>query len=62
VVAVYTRTANQKPGNEALHQKLVKAEEAGIMRKKIINQSDELVQTWTLEMKTYHAYGTGRVF
>jgi hypothetical protein len=52
VAAVYMKTASRKLDHQALRQKLVQAEEAGMIRKKIISQSDEPLQTWTVRMKT----------
>jgi exosortase len=52
VAAIYRETANRELDDEALRQRLIQAEKAGLVNKKIISQSDEPFQTWVVNMKT----------
>ena len=52
VAAIYRETASRGLDDEALRQRLIQAEKAGIVNKKIISQSDDPFQTWIVNMKT----------
>jgi exosortase len=51
VAAIYRETASRELDDEALRQRLIQAEKAGIVNEKIISQSDEPFQTWIVNMK-----------
>jgi len=52
VTAIYRETASRELDDESLRQKLIQAEKAGIVSKKVTSQSDEPFQTWIVNMKT----------
>jgi exosortase len=51
VVAAYKSTANREIEDKVLRLKLIQAEEAGLVSKKLISQSDEPFYTWTVNLK-----------
>jgi len=51
VETVYSKITQRKVDNEELRRRLIQAEAAGIMSKKIISQSDEPFQTWVVTAK-----------
>lgn len=53
VAATYRNTANREIDDKVLLAKLIQAEEAGLVSRKFISQSDEPFHTWTVNLRIW---------